>query len=139
MKKSVLLLILTAMAITASACNGSDVTDVTSSQNNQDEQPDAGQSSDGNYQSQTEQTDFPGPDTAMLVNLRGDTTTVYKLADGRYMDRTNTVYTYQVLKTTLFLIEIVHDRKTKYLGINRTILVKYGMIYLDKKFFAIYE
>ena len=32
MKKSVLLLILTAMAITASACNGSDVTDVTSSQ-----------------------------------------------------------------------------------------------------------
>ncbi len=46
---------------------------------------------------------------------------------------------YQVLKTTLFLIEIVHDRKTKYLGINRTILVKYGMIYLYLKFFAIYE
>ncbi|WP_342978130.1 MULTISPECIES: ABC transporter ATP-binding protein [unclassified Ruminococcus] len=64
-------------------------TDVTSSQDNQDGQPDAGQSSDGNYQSQTKQTDFPGPDTAMLVNLRGDTTTVYKLADGRYMDRTN--------------------------------------------------
>ena len=59
MKKSVLLLILTAMAITASACNGSDVTDVTSSQDNQDGQPDAGQSSDGNYQSQTEQTNFP--------------------------------------------------------------------------------
>ncbi len=44
--------------------------------------------------SQSAQTDFPGPDTAMLVNLRGDTTTVYKLADGRYMDRTNTVYIY---------------------------------------------
>lgn len=74
-------------------------TDVTSSQDNQDGQPDAGQSSDGNYQSQTEQTDFPEPDTAMLVNLRGDTTTVYKLADGRYMDRTNTVYTFDGVDT----------------------------------------
>ena len=44
--------------------------------------------------SQLEVTDFPEPDTATLVNLRGDTTTVYKLADGRYMDRTNTVYIY---------------------------------------------
>ena len=74
-------------------------TDVTSSQDNQDGQSDAGQSSDGNYQSQTDQTDFPGPDTAMLVNLRGDTTTVYKLADGRYMDRTNTVYTFDGVDT----------------------------------------
>ena len=74
-------------------------TDVTSGQDNQDGQPDAGQSSDCNYQSQTDQTDFPGPDTAMLVNLRGDTTTVYKLADGRYMDRTNTVYTFDGVDT----------------------------------------
>lgn len=74
-------------------------TDVTSGQDNQDGQPDAGQSSDCNYQSQTEQTDFPGPDTAMFVNLRGDTTTVYKLADGRYMDRTNTVYTFDGVDT----------------------------------------
>ena len=35
----------------------------------------------------------------MLVNLRGDTTTVYKLADGRYMDRTNTVYTFDGVDT----------------------------------------
>ena len=31
-------------------------------------------------------------DVVELVNLRGDETTVYLLADGRYMDRTNTVY-----------------------------------------------
>ena len=138
MKKSVLLLILTAMAITASACNGSCVTGTRTMNNsakqetknaeaaitgnetspnttttssavteldnmlneiNTDGQPDAGQSSDGNYQSQTEQTDFPGTDTAMLVNLRGDTTTVYKLADGRYMDRINTVYTFDGVDT----------------------------------------
>ena len=74
-------------------------TDATDSQENQDGQPDAGQLSEENYQPQTEETDFPGPDTAMLVNLRGDTTTVYKLADGRYMDRINTVYTFDGVDT----------------------------------------
>lgn len=34
------------------------------------------------------------PDVAELVNLRGDETTVYLLADGRYMDRINAVYIY---------------------------------------------
>ena len=29
---------------------------------------------------------YPGADVVELVNLRGDTTTVYKLADGTYMD-----------------------------------------------------
>ena len=29
-----------------------------------------------------------------IINLRGETTTVYKLLDGRYMDCTNTVYIY---------------------------------------------
>ena len=29
-----------------------------------------------------------------IINLRGETTTVYKLVDGRYMDCTNTVYIY---------------------------------------------
>lgn len=32
------------------------------------------------------------PDVAELVNLRGDETTVYLLADGRYMDRINAIY-----------------------------------------------
>ncbi len=34
------------------------------------------------------------PDVAELVNQRGDETTVYLLADGRYMDRINAVYIY---------------------------------------------
>ena len=34
------------------------------------------------------------PDVEELVNQRGDETTVYLLADGRYMDRVNAVYIY---------------------------------------------
>lgn len=34
------------------------------------------------------------PDVEELVNQRGDETTVYLLADGRYMDRINAVYIY---------------------------------------------
>ena len=34
------------------------------------------------------------PDVEELVNKRGDETTVYLLADGRYMDRINAVYIY---------------------------------------------
>ena len=41
-----------------------------------------------------ESIDPSWPDVAELVNLRGDETTVYLLADGRYMDRTSTVYLY---------------------------------------------
>lgn len=65
-------------------------------ENNEQEAPDGQTNTEQpSYDnSQSAQTDFPGPDTAMLVSLRGDTTTVYKLADGRYMDRTNTVYIY---------------------------------------------
>ena len=37
---------------------------------------------------------YPGPDVAELVNLPGDTTTVYKLADGTYMDRMERRFTY---------------------------------------------
>ena len=148
MKKSLLLLVLSSMAVAVSACNGSDVTDITTRnssakqetgssetavkekntskettdnktqdelvsmeptetigehiQKKQAKQPDIEQpsnSSNDNSQSDPEETAFPGSDTAMLVNLRGDTTTVYKLADGRYMDRTNTVYTFDGVGT----------------------------------------
>ena len=34
------------------------------------------------------------PDVEELVNQRGDETTVYLLADGRYMDRINAIYIY---------------------------------------------
>lgn len=141
MKKSILLFILASMAITASACNISDVTGTLTTNSSEKQEPkntepaiaakDSSQNTqnsasavveptpvtakpaetneDNNQESpdgqtnteqssydnsQSEETEFPGPDTAALVNLRGDTTTVYKLADGRYMDRTNTVYIY---------------------------------------------
>ena len=37
---------------------------------------------------------YPGADVVELVNLCGDTTTVYKLADGTYMDRIERRFTY---------------------------------------------
>ena len=37
---------------------------------------------------------FPGSDVVEIVNLRGDETTVYKLADGTYMDRIERHFTY---------------------------------------------
>lgn len=42
---------------------------------------------------------YAGPDVAELVNLKGDKTTVYLLADGRYMDRADNVYTYDGIDT----------------------------------------
>jgi hypothetical protein len=44
-------------------------------------------------------SEYPDPEVAELVNLRGDKTTVYLLADGRYMDRTEEVYTYDGIDT----------------------------------------
>ena len=41
----------------------------------------------------------PGEDVVELVNLRGDETTVYKLDDGRYMDRTSTVFIFDGVDT----------------------------------------
>ena len=42
----------------------------------------------------TGEADYPGADVVELVNLRGDTTTVYKLADGTYMDRMERRFSY---------------------------------------------
>lgn len=44
-------------------------------------------------------SEYSGPDVAELVNLKGDETTVYLLADGRYMDRTSSVYIYDGVDT----------------------------------------
>ncbi|MGN0267034.1 MAG: hypothetical protein ACI4D7_05090 [Lachnospiraceae bacterium] len=44
-------------------------------------------------------TTYPGKDVVEIVNLRGDETTVYKLADGRYMDRIERVFTYDGVET----------------------------------------
>ena len=43
-----------------------------------------------NPESSLENEDYPGEDVVKIINLQGETTTVYKLVDGRYMDRTNT-------------------------------------------------
>ena len=37
---------------------------------------------------------YPGEDVVEIVNLRGDETTIYKLADGTYMDRIDRRFTY---------------------------------------------
>ena len=42
---------------------------------------------------------YNGEDVVELVNLRGDTTTVYKLADGRYMDRTERIFVFDGTET----------------------------------------
>ena len=42
----------------------------------------------------TSEGDYPGADVVEIVNLRGDETTVYKLADGTYMDRIDLRFTY---------------------------------------------
>ena len=39
-----------------------------------------------------ENEDYPGEDVVEIINMQGEITTVYKLVDGRYMNRTNTVY-----------------------------------------------
>ena len=40
------------------------------------------------------ETSYPGADVVEIVNLRGDTTTAYKLVDGTYMDRIERRFTY---------------------------------------------
>lgn len=42
---------------------------------------------------------YPGEDVVELVNLRGDETTVYKLADGTYMDRIERVFVFDGVET----------------------------------------
>ena len=42
----------------------------------------------------TSEGDYPGADVVEIVNRRGDETTVYKLADGTYMDRIDRRFTY---------------------------------------------
>ena len=47
-----------------------------------------------NDQAEVTYPTYPGADVVELVNLRGDTTTVYKLVDGTYMDRIERRFTY---------------------------------------------
>lgn len=49
---------------------------------------------EGSSEEVTSESDYPGADVVEIVNLRGDETTVYKLADGTYMDRIERHFTY---------------------------------------------
>lgn len=49
---------------------------------------------EGSSKEVTSESDYPGADVVEIVNLRGDETTVYKLADGTYMDRIERHFTY---------------------------------------------
>ena len=52
-----------------------------------------------NQESSLENEDHPGEDVVEIVNLQGETTTVYKLADGRYMDRIERVFIFDGVDT----------------------------------------
>lgn len=48
----------------------------------------------GETEEVTSEGNYPGADVVEIVNLRGDETTVYKLADGTYLDRIERHFTY---------------------------------------------
>lgn len=52
------------------------------------------ESKDDETEEITTEGNYPGADVVEIVNLRGDETTVYKLADGTYMDRIERHFTY---------------------------------------------
>lgn len=66
-------------------------------QNPQEIQTESADTEKGNEtmpQESRDDTAYPGADVVEIVNLRGDKTTVYKLADGTYMDRIDRHFTY---------------------------------------------
>lgn len=52
-----------------------------------------------NSESSSENEDYPGEDVVEIVNLKGETTTIYKLADGRYMDRIERIFIFDGVDT----------------------------------------
>ena len=52
-----------------------------------------------NSESSSENEDYPGEDVVEIVKLKGETTTVYKLADGRYMDRIERIFIFDGVDT----------------------------------------
>ena len=54
---------------------------------------------DEDTESSLENEDYPGEDVVEIVNLKGETTTVYKLADGRYMDRIERIFIFDGVDT----------------------------------------
>ena len=66
-------------------------------------QPEVAAATEAPTTQQTTQTTLPQSqfwdDVVELVNMAGDTTTVYKLADGRYLDRMDRFFTYDGVET----------------------------------------
>ena len=56
-----------------------------------------------NSESSSENEDYPGEDVVEIVNLKGETTTVYKLADGRYMDRIERIFIFDGVDTWTYI------------------------------------
>ena len=57
------------------------------------------ENSESSSESGSENEDYPGEDVVEIVNLKGETTTVYKLADGRYMDRIERIFIFDGVDT----------------------------------------
>ena len=71
--------------------------EVETKQNPQEIQTESSDTEKGNETMRQESRDdasYPGADVVEIVNLRGDKTTIYKLADGTYMDRIDRHFTY---------------------------------------------
>lgn len=59
----------------------------------------SGEIEEENQESSLENEDYSGEDVVEIVNLQGETTTVYKLADGRYMDRIERIFIFDGVDT----------------------------------------
>ena len=90
MKNKLFLMIMVIMVCSLTAC-GQQETETMTNIGNSTEQVVA---SEDNREPATAEDKDNWPDVEELVNQRGDETTVYLLADGRYMDRINAVYIY---------------------------------------------
>ena len=58
----------------------------------------------------SENEEYPGEDVVKVVNSKGESATLYKLADGRYMDRINRVFIYDGADTWTDTDEIIWSR-----------------------------
>ena len=98
MKNKLFLMIMVFMVCSLCACGQQETGTMTNTGNSTEqivasEDPSELATAEYNNMEQTEAKDN-WPDVEELVNQRGDETTVYLLADGRYMDRINAVYIY---------------------------------------------
>ena len=98
MKNKLFLMIMVVMVCSLTACGQQETGTMTNTGNSTEqvvasEDPSELATAEYNNMEQTEAKDN-WPDVEELVNQRGDETTVYLLADGRYMDRINAVYIY---------------------------------------------